>query len=484
MCRAIHEGGRRCPGGHGESPAARLRAERAAKVAAKREARAANSTRYRAVQLRQADEAQQFIDVTRDLALEDRAVALEQHIGRLGKQQGSHRAERVVLQAELAHVHGAIQTEKRAAFLRTIGVDPMISDHDVTRQVYHRAGLPQPSEAALVAAYGPRTDTYAPPTNAKGHASDVQISPVSGNIGALPGEPKELTRMHKRRDMLAATPRHNPETLRRLDARIAAAEAKSRVHQAHRAQPAPVDRVPSTHVPVDPVPSTTAPADPVPPTPVPAPEPRTPRVHVPPAVPPLVPPAVPSLVPSVPQTPAPTSVDTASQTSAPAATAPTSTAPQGKGHTPHQRESQPSAPRPEVVDANRQRVRAMVELLKASGQADDVTRAQIAAVRDAEPSDSPLRVALAEAWEALTPAAPKRAAAPKPAGRARDQRVSPVTQPAFIAPAGGGSPFDALRAQMTEQEHEAALARVRAQRDAADARTSTSFLAAIADLDD
>ncbi|SIC62705.1 Uncharacterised protein [Mycobacteroides abscessus subsp. abscessus] len=475
MCRAIHEGGRRCPGGHGESPAALLRAERAAKVAAKREARAANSTRYRAQQLRQADDAQRFIAVTRDLALEDRATALEQHIGRLGKQEGSHRAERAVLSAELAHVHGAISAQKRAQFLRTIGIDPMLSDHDVTRTVYHRAGLPQPSEAALVAAYGARTDTPAPPTNPQGHTPDVQVSPVSGNIGALPGEPVALARMHKRRDLIAASPSHNPETLRRLDARIAAAEAKSKVHQAHRAQ--------GSAAPVS------APADRVPPTTVPTPEPRTPRVHVPPAVPSLVPPAVPSLVPpavpsAVPQTPAPTSVDSASQTSAPAATAPSSTAPTGKGHMPHQRESRSPAPSPEVVDANRQRVRAMVDALQASGQPDDVTRAQIAAVRDSEPADSPLRVALSEAWEALTPVAPKRAAAPKPAGRARDQRVSPTAQPTFIQPAGGGSPFEALQAQMPEQEHEEALARVRAQRDAADARTSSSFLAAVADLDD
>lgn len=255
MCRAIHEGGRRCPGGHGESPAALLRAERAARVAARREARAANSTRYRAVQLRQADEAQQLIAVTRDLALEDRATALEQHFGRLSQGEGSHRAERAVLQAELAHVHGAISAQKRAQFLRTIGIDPMLSDHDVTRAVYHRAGLPQPSEEALAAAYGTRTNSPAPPTNAKGHASDVQVSPVSGNIGALPGEPKELLRMHKRRDLLAATPSHNPETLRRLDARIAAAEAKSKVHQAHRAHLAPA---PTAPVSVDAAP---APAD-------------------------------------------------------------------------------------------------------------------------------------------------------------------------------------------------------------------------------
>lgn len=460
MCRAIHEGGRRCPGGHGERPAARLRAERAAKVAAKREARAANSTKYRAVQLRQAGEAQQFIDVTRDLALDDRATALEQHIGRLGKQQGSHRAERAVLSAELAHVHGAISTQKRAAFLREIGVDPMLSDHDVTRQVFHRAGLPQPSEAALVAAYGARTDNPAPPPNVRGHTPDVRVSPVSGNIGALPGEPKELARMHKRRDLLAATPRHNPETLRRLDARIAAAESKSKLHQAHRAQ--------GSAAPVS------APADS-------ASEPTEPRVPVNetpsvPLTPPLVAPTtVPVTVPLAPQTTAPTvSAGTASQTSVPTAAAPSSTAPQGKGHTPdvqvslkRSRESQSSAPSAEVVDANRQRVGALVESLKASGQDDQTTRAQIAAVRDAEPQGSPLRVALAEAWEALTPKRVRRA---------------PTAQPAFIAPVGGGSPFDALRAQMSEKEHEAALARVRAQRDAADERSSSSFRAA--DLDD
>lgn len=418
------------------------------------------------MQLRQADEAEQFITVTRDLALEDRAVALEQHLERLSAEPGSHRAERVVLQAELAHVHGAIQTEKRAAFLRTIGVDPMISDHDVTRQVYHRAGLPQPSEAALVAAYGPRTDTYAPPTNAKGHASDVQISPVSGNIGALPGEPKELTRMHKRRDMLAATPRHNPETLRRLDARIAAAEAKSRVHQAHRAQ---------THTPAPvPVNVDTAPA------PMPNPqsvEPRAPRVNVP-LTPPLAPPTT---VPvTVPLTPAPVS---ANVPPVPTAAAPSSTAPQGKGHTPdvqvslkRSRESQSSAPSAEVVDANRQRVGALVESLKASGQDDQTTRAQIAAVRDAEPQGSPLRVALTEAWEALTP----RNSTPRDTTpNLRESR----TRPQFIAPAGGGSPFDALMAQMGEQEREEALARVRAQRDA-DEHTSSSFAHVLAEMDD
>lgn len=146
---------------------------------------------------------------------------------------------------------------------------------------------------------------------------------------------------------------------------------------------------------------------------------------------------------------------------------------------PHQRESRSPAPSPEVVDANRQRVRAMVDALKASGQSDETTRAQIAAVRDSEPADSPLRVALAEAWEALTP----RAEAPRaPRDTVRDQRVA--QRPQFIAPAGGGSPFEALQAQMPEQEREAALARVRAQRDAADARTSSSFLAAVADLDD
>lgn len=441
-----------------------------ARVAAKREASAARATRYRATQLRQADEAQQFIAVTRDLALEDRATALEQHIGRRGKQQGSHRAERAVLQAELAHVHGAISEQERAAFLREIGVDPMLSDHDVTRAVYHRAGLPQPSEAALAAAYGARTDSPAPPTNPQGHRSDVLVSPVSGNIGALPGEPKELLRMHKRRDLLAATPRHNPETLRRLDARIAAAEAKSKVHQAPRAHLAP-----AAPVSVDTAP---APADRVPPTTVPTPVDSAPRVNAP-LAPPLVPPTtVPVQVPLAPTVTAPVNADTAPQTNTPTATAPSSITTAGKGHTPDQQVSQSSAPRTEVVDANRQRVGAMVEALKASGQTDDVTRAQIAAVRDSEPADSPLRVALSEAWEALTP----RAEAPRaPRDTVRDQRVA--QRPQFIAPAGGGSPFEALQAQMTEQEHEEALARVRAQRDA-DERTSTSFIHAVADLDD
>ena len=528
MCRAIHEGGRRCPGGHGESPAALLRAERAAKVAAKREARAANSTRYRAVQLRQADEAEQFIAVTRDLALEDRAVALEQHIGRLGKQSTSHRAERAVLQAELAHVHGAIQTEKRAKFLREIGIDPMLSDHDVTRQVYHRAGLPQPSEAALVAAYGARTDTPAPPTNAAGHSSDVQVSPVSGNIGALPGEPKELLRMHKRRDMLAATPRHNPETLRRLDARIAAAEAKSRVHQAHRAQgsvaqvptttePTPADRVPTTTDPVpadrvpttpdpapaaqvptttDPVPADRVPTTPdpapaaqVPTTPAPAPAaqvPTTPepapRVHVSPQVSPTVSPhVVPQVTPNV--SPAPAATAPSTPAASHSATAPSSTAPTGKGHTPDVQVSPPSDPSDDAVQVERQRVGALVNSLKASGQGDDVTRAQIAAARDTAPTGSAIRVALSEAWEALTPAAPKRAPAPRvPRDTAPDQRISRQrTAPQFVRPSGGGSPLDALGAQMTEQEREEGLARVRAQ---VDARVSSSFLHVVADTDD
>lgn len=470
MCRAIHEGGRRCPGGHGENRAAARRAERAARLAAKRESRAARATRYRATQLKQADEAQQFIAATRDLALDDRAVALEQHLERLSKGEGSHRAERAVLTAELAHVHGAIKTEKRAQFLREMGIDPMLTDHDVTRQVYQRAGLPQPSEAALVAAYGTRSDAPMPPTTTKGHASDLRVSPVSGNIGALPGEPKELLRMHKRRDLIASTPSHNPETLRRLDARIAAAEAKSKVHQAHRAQsltPAPVnaDLAPA------PVNADTTPA------------PTEPRVNVP-LTPPLAPPTtVPVTVPMtapMPENVPPVSTNVPPTSSAPAATAPTSTATPGEGHTvasngrdvvPDLRESRHSAPSAEVVDANRQRVRALVDRLKASGQDDETTRAQIAAVRDSEPADSPLRIALTEAWEALTP----RNTAPRNAKRSQ--------RPQFITPAGGGSPFDSLMAQMTEQERQEALARVRAQRDADD-RPSSSFTHAIADLDD
>lgn len=465
MCRAIHEGGRRCPGGHGENRAAVRRAERAARLAAKRENRAARATRYRATQLRQADTAQQFIAATRDLALTDRADALEQHLERLSKGEGSHRAERAVLTAELAAVQGAISAQKRAKFLREMGIDPMLTDHDVTRQVYHRAGLPQPSEAALVAAYGTRPDAPVPTPSVKGHASDLRVSPVSGNIGALPGEPKELLRMHKRRDLIASTPSHNPETLRRLDARIAAAEAKSRVHQAHRAQS-------------------------VSPTPVNAdlaPKPTEPRVSVP-LTPPLAPPTT---VPvTVPVAPAPMSVDVPPvstnvppTSSAPAATAPTTTATTGKGHTaasngrdvvPDQRESRRSAPSAEVVDANRQRVGALVESLKASGQDDATTRTQIAAVRDAEPSDSPLRVALTEAWESLTPRAESK-------GHTPDLRVS-RTSPQFIAPAGGGSPFDALMAQMSDQERREALARVRAQRDA-DEHTSSSFARALAEMD-
>lgn len=466
MCRAIHEGGRRCPGGHGENRAAVRRAERAARLAAKRESRAARATRYRATQLRQADEAQQFIAVTRDLALNDRAVVLEQHLERLNKGEGSHRAERAVLTAELAAVQGAISVQKRATFLREMGIDPMLTDRDVTRQVYQRAGLPQPSEAALAAAYGPRVDAPTPTPSVKGHAPDVHVSPVSGNIGALPGEPKELLRMHKRRDLIASTPSHNPETLRRLDARIAAAEAKSRIHQAHRAQavaPAPVNVAPAP-APVD--------ADL-------ASAPTEPRVHAP-LTPPLAPPTtVPVTVPlapaSVSENVPSMSANVPPTSSAPAATAPTSTAATGKGHTPDQRESRRSAPSPEVVDANRQRVAALVDRLKASGQDDATTRAQIAAVRDSEPADSPLRVALTEAWEALTPRAESK-------GHASDQRVS-RTSPQFIAPAGGGSPFDALMAQMSEQERQAALACVRAQRDADD-RPSSSFAHAIADLDD
>ncbi|WP_131724520.1 hypothetical protein [Mycobacteroides abscessus] len=468
MCRAIHEGGRRCPGGHGENRAAVRRAERAARLAAKRESRAARTTRYRATQLRQADEAQQFVAVTRDLALDDRAVALKQHLERLSKGEGSHRAERAVLTAELAAVQGAISVQKRAKFLREIGIDPMLTDADVTRTVYQRAGLPQPSEAALAAAYGPRPGAPTSPTAVKGHAPDVHVSPVSGNIGALPGEPKELLWMHKRRDLIASTPSHNPETLRRLDARIAAAEAKSKVHQAHRAQavaPTPVD------------------ADL-------APAPTEPRVSVP-LAPPLTPPTTVPVTVTVPLAPAPMSVDVPPMSanvpptsSAPAATAPTSTSTTGKGHTvaskgrdvvPDQRESRRSAPSAEVVDANRQRVRALVDRLKASGQDDATPRAQIASVRDAEPADSPLRVALTEAWEALTPRAESK-------GHAPDLRVS-RTSPQFIAPAGGGSPFDALMAQMSDQERESALTRVRAQRDA-DERTSSSFTHAVADLDD
>ncbi len=439
-----------------------------ARAALKREQSRDRATRYRATQLRQADEAQQFITVTRDLALADRAVALEQRIERLGKQAGSHRAERAVLSAELAHVQGAISAQKRAQFLREMGIDPMLSDHDVTRAVYQRAGLPQPSEAALVAAYGARTDALAPPTNAKGHAvdpkgrdvvPDLHISPVSGNIGALPGEPKELLRMRKRRDLIASTPSHNPETLRRLDARIAAAEAKSRVHQAHRAQ---------THTPAPvPVNVDTAPA------PVPNPqsvEPRAPRVNVP-LTPPLAPPTT---VPvTVPLTPAPVSANVPPVSTAPA---PSSAAAMGKGHATDQRESRASMPSPEVVDANRQRVGALMESLKARGQDDETTRAQIAAVRDAEPTDSPLRVALSEAWEALTP----RNSMPRDTTpNLRESR----THPQFIAPAGGGSPFEALMAQMGDQERREALARVRAQRDA-DEHTSSSFAHVLAEMDD
>lgn len=455
MCRAIHEGGRRCPGGSGHTAA--LRAERAARLTAKREARAANSTRYRATQLRQADEAQQFITMTRDLALDDRAVALEQRLGSLDAAPGSHRAERAVLTAELAAVQGAISVQKRAAFLREIGIDPMLTDADVTRQVYQRAGLPQPSEAALAAAYGTRPGAPTSPTITKGHASDQRVSPVSGNIGALPGEPKELLRMHKRRDLIASTPNHNPETLRRLDARIAAAEAKSKVHQAHRAQsltPTPVN--------ADLAPTTTEPRAHVPLTP-----PLTPTTTVPVTVP-LVPAPMSTERPPVSANVPPTS-------SAPAAIAPTSIDTPGKGHALEQRESRPSAPSAEVVGANRQRVRALVDSLKASGQSDEVTRAQIAAVRDSEPADSPLRVALTEAWEALTPRVESK-------GRAPELRVS-RTSPQFIATAGGGSPFDALMAQMSEQERQEALTRVRAQRDADD-HTSSSFGHAVADLDD
>lgn len=153
MCRAIREGGRRCLGGHGPSPAARARAERAARVAEKREARAAHMSRYRAQQRRQADDAQQFITTTGELRLEDRAAALGQRLGRLGKQGGSHRAERAVLNAELASVQGAISAAKRAEFLRAIGVDPTLSNADVTRLIYHRAGLPQPSDEVLATVY-------------------------------------------------------------------------------------------------------------------------------------------------------------------------------------------------------------------------------------------------------------------------------------------------------------------------------------------
>lgn len=460
MCRAIHEGGRRCPGGHGENRAAVRRAERASRLVAKRESRAARATRYRATQLKQADEAQQFVTVTRDLALDDRATALEQHLERLSKGEGSHRAERAVLTAELAAVQGAISVQKRAKFLREMGIDPRLTDADVTRTVYHRAGLPQPSEAALVAAYGTRpgatAPTPVPPTTVKGHASDQRVSPVSGNIGALPGEPKELLRMHKRRDLIASTPSHNPETLRRLDARIAAAEAKSKVHQAHRAQPltpAPVN--------ADATPATTEPRVSVPLTP-----PLTPPTTVPVTVPTTAP--MPVNVP-------PMSANVPPMSTPPTATAPTSAATKGEGHAPDQRESRSSAPSAEVVDANRARVRALVDSLKARGQDDATTRSQIASVRDAEPSDSPLRVALSEAWKALTPRAESK-------GRAHDLRVS-RTSPQFIAPAGGGTPFDALMAQMSEQERQAALARVRAQRDA-DERPSSSFLSATADLDD
>ena len=153
MCRAIHEGGRRCPGGHGASPAATARAARAEALEAKRANRRARSTRYKEQQLRQADDAQSFITTTRDLGLADRAVALEQHLARVGKQQGSHRAERAVLSAELASVQGAISEQKRAEFLRAMGIDPTLSNADVTRIVYHRAGLPQPSDEHLTAVY-------------------------------------------------------------------------------------------------------------------------------------------------------------------------------------------------------------------------------------------------------------------------------------------------------------------------------------------
>lgn len=407
--------------------------------------------------------------MTRDLALDDRAVALEHHLERLNVEPGSHRAERAVLTAELAHVHGAVKTERRAKFLREMGIDPMLTDADVTRTVYHRAGLPQPSEAALAAAYGTRpgatAPTPVPPTTVKGHAPDQRISRTSENIGALPGEPKELLRMHKRRDLIASTPSHNPETLRRLDARIAAAEAKSKVHQAHRAQ-----SVASAPVNAD--------ATPAPVNADLAPAPTEPRVSVP-LTPPLaptttVPVTVPTTAPMSTERP-PMSANVPPTSSAPAATAPMSTATTGKGHAPEQRESRASMPSPEVVDANRQRVRALVESLKASGQDDETTRAQIAAVRDAEPAASPLRVALVEAWEALTPRAESK-------GHTPDLHVS-RTSPQFIAPVGGGSPFDALMAQMSEQERQAALARVRAQRDA-DERPSSSFLSATADLYD
>lgn len=272
--------------------------------------------------------------------------------------------------------------------------------------------------------------------------------------------------MHKRRDLIASTPSHNPETLRRLDARIAAAEAKSKVHQAHRAQSAVPAPAPA------PVNVDTAPA------PVPKPqsvEPPASRVNVP-LTPPLTPPTtVPVTVPMSTNVP-PVSANVSPMSTPPTATAPSSTATTGKGHATDQRESRASMPSPEVVDANRQRVRALVEQLKASGQDDETTRAQIAAVRDAEPVDSPLRVALTEAWEALTP----RPSALR--GHTPDLRESRI-RPQFIAPAGGGSPFDALMAQMSDQERREALARVRAQRDA-DEHTSSSFMSVVAEMDD
>lgn len=120
---------------------------------AKRQQSRDRATAYKARQLRQADDAKSFITTTRELGLDDRAMALEQHLARVGKQQGSHRAERAVLSAELASVQGAINAEKRAEFLRAMGIDPTLSNADVTRVVYHRAGLPQPSDEVLAAVY-------------------------------------------------------------------------------------------------------------------------------------------------------------------------------------------------------------------------------------------------------------------------------------------------------------------------------------------
>lgn len=131
------------------SHAATVRAERAAKVAAKREARAESSARYRDRQLAQRDEAQSFLRSLYGVPMAQAADEMLKHHAALGRQGESHRAERAVIAAEYAAVQRVLRWQKRAEFLMSQGIDPTLSNTGVTQVMYHRAGLPQPSLKTL-----------------------------------------------------------------------------------------------------------------------------------------------------------------------------------------------------------------------------------------------------------------------------------------------------------------------------------------------